>query len=137
MSPCRPALCRTVFVCLSVCLSHVSRLFAIPKFRTPVSVWRARKPTLLAVAPPGFCNGGVRYGTIGGLEYEVPQSLLCVLSSSGLTTEGGSCRFFRMDPDWSRAVTCSTGVLCRPVCRRGVFSRPSLSTRPSDTSCTA
>jgi len=29
------------------------------------------------VAPPGFCNrGGVRYGSIGGLEYEVPQSRL-------------------------------------------------------------
>jgi len=29
-----------------------------------------------AVAPPGFCNrgGGVRYGSIGGLEYEVPRS---------------------------------------------------------------
>jgi len=26
-----------------------------------------------AVAPPGFCNRGkVRYGSIGGLEYEVP-----------------------------------------------------------------
>jgi len=29
------------------------------------------------VAPPGFCNRGeVRYGSIGGLEYEVPQSRL-------------------------------------------------------------
>ena len=46
-----------------------------------------------------------------------------------------NCRFCCMAPDWSRAVTCSTGVLCRPVCRRGVFSRPSLSTRPSNTSC--
>jgi len=27
------------------------------------------------VAPPGFCNRGeVRYGSIGGLEYEVPRS---------------------------------------------------------------
>ena len=34
----------------------------------------------LAVAPPGFCNRGkVRYGYIGGLEYEVPQSRLYVL----------------------------------------------------------
>ena len=32
---------------------------------------------LYAVAPPGFCNRGeVRYGSIGGLEYEVPQSRL-------------------------------------------------------------
>ena len=46
-----------------------------------------------------------------------------------------NCRFCCMAPDWSRAVTCSTGVLCRPVCRRGVFSRPGLSTIPSNTSC--
>jgi len=32
------------------------------------------------VAPPGFCNrGDVRYGSIGGLEYEVPQSRLYCL----------------------------------------------------------
>jgi len=32
------------------------------------------------VAPPGFCNRGeVRYGSIGGLEYEVPQSRLYCL----------------------------------------------------------
>ena len=31
------------------------------------------------VAPPGFCNrGGVRYGSIGGLEYEVPQTFTAV-----------------------------------------------------------
>ena len=29
------------------------------------------------MAPPGFCNRGeVRYGSIGSLEYEVPQSRL-------------------------------------------------------------
>ena len=33
-----------------------------------------------AVAPPGFCNRGeVRYGSIGGLEYEVPQPRLYCL----------------------------------------------------------
>jgi len=32
------------------------------------------------VAPPGFCNRGeVRYGSIGGLEFEVPQSRLYFL----------------------------------------------------------
>jgi len=32
------------------------------------------------VAPPGFCNTGeVRYGSIGGLQYEVPQSPLYCL----------------------------------------------------------
>jgi len=35
------------------------------------------------VAPPGFCNRGeVRYGSIGGLEYEVPQSRLYCLNLS-------------------------------------------------------
>ena len=33
-----------------------------------------------SVAPPGFCNRGeVRYGSIEGLEYEVPQSRLYCL----------------------------------------------------------
>ena len=33
-----------------------------------------------SVAPSGFCNRGeVRYGSIGGLEYEVPQSRLYCL----------------------------------------------------------
>ena len=37
-----------------------------------------------AVAPPGFCNrGGVRYGSIGGLEYEVPQKLTHLLQCIG------------------------------------------------------
>ena len=32
------------------------------------------------MAPPGFCNRGeVRYGSTGGLEYEVPQSRLYCL----------------------------------------------------------
>ena len=32
------------------------------------------------VAPPGFCNRGeVRYGSIGGLEYKVPQKLTHLL----------------------------------------------------------
>ena len=33
-----------------------------------------------SVAPPGFCNRGeVRYGSIGGLEYKVPQKLTHLL----------------------------------------------------------
>ena len=33
-----------------------------------------------SVAPPGFCNRGeVRYGSIGGLEYEFTQSRLYCL----------------------------------------------------------
>ena len=37
--------------------------------------------TNTAVAPPGFCNRGeVRYGSIGGLEYEVPWPVPVVLS---------------------------------------------------------
>jgi len=36
------------------------------------------------VAPPGFCNRGeVKYGSIGGLEYEVPQKLTHLLQCIG------------------------------------------------------
>jgi len=35
------------------------------------------------VAPPGFCNRReVRYGSIGGLEYEVPQGICSVIRRS-------------------------------------------------------
>ena len=36
------------------------------------------------VEPPGFCNRGeVRYGSIGGLEYEVPHKLTHLLQCIG------------------------------------------------------
>jgi len=42
------------------------------------------RPSEDAVAPPGFCNRGeVRYGSIGGLEYEVPQKLTHLLQCIG------------------------------------------------------
>ena len=48
------------------------------------------------VAPPGFCNRGeVRYGSIGGLEFEVPQSRLHCL--------------------WINVAHCSTALQC--ICR--------------------
>ena len=41
------------------------------------------------MAPPGFCNRGkVRYGSIGGLEYEVPQSRLYCLYQRGSLLDG-------------------------------------------------
>ena len=42
------------------------------------------------MAPPGFCNRGeVRYGSIGGLEYEVPQSrLYCLCINRGSLLDG-------------------------------------------------
>jgi len=45
------------------------------------------------VAPPGFCNRGeVRYGSIGGLEYEVPQSrLYCLCINVALCTTALQC----------------------------------------------
>jgi len=53
-----------------------------------------------SVAPVGFCNRGgreVRYGSIGDLEYEVPQSrLYCLCINVAL---------------------CSTALQCRPICR--------------------
>jgi len=46
-----------------------------------------------AVAPPGFCNRGeVRYGSIGGLEYEVPQSrLYCLCINLALCSTALQC----------------------------------------------
>ena len=39
-----------------------------------VGLYTANKEVLVTVAPPGFCNRGeVRYGSIGGLEYEFPS----------------------------------------------------------------
>ena len=52
-----------------------------------------------AVAPPGFCNrGGVRYGSIGGLQYEVPQSrwyCLCINVALCSTALQCICRVIR------------------------------------------
>jgi len=52
-----------------------------------------------SVAPPGFCNKGeVRYGSIGGLEYEVPQSrlyCLCINVALCSTALQGICRVIR------------------------------------------
>ena len=46
-----------------------------------------------AVAPPGFCNRGeVRYGSIGGLEYEVPRSrLYCLCINVALCSTALQC----------------------------------------------
>ena len=46
-----------------------------------------------AVVPPGFCNRGeVRYGSIGGLEYEVPQSrLYCLCINVALCSTALQC----------------------------------------------
>ena len=48
---------------------------------------------LETVAPPGFCNRGeVRYGSIGGLEYEVPQSrLYCLYINVALCSTALQC----------------------------------------------
>ena len=46
-----------------------------------------------SVAPPGFCNKGeVRYGSIGGLQYEVPQSVLyCLCINVALCSTALQC----------------------------------------------
>ena len=48
---------------------------------------------ILAAAPPGFYNRGeVRYGSIGGLEYEVPQSrLYCVCINVAVCSTALQC----------------------------------------------
>ena len=46
-----------------------------------------------SAAPPGFCNRGeVRYGSIGGLEYEAPQSrLYCLCINVALCSTALQC----------------------------------------------
>ena len=50
-------------------------------------------PAAQPVATPGFCNRGeVRYGSIGGLEYEVPQSrLYCLCINVALCSTALQC----------------------------------------------
>ena len=65
---------------LSLCLSR--------QLRDKVS-----DTSLQSVAPPGFCNRGeVRYGSIGGLEYEDPQSgLYCLCVNVALCSTALQC----------------------------------------------
>jgi len=55
----------------------------------PISSKLVEQLQRYAVAPPGFCNRGeVKYGSIGGLEYEVPQSRLYCLYQRGSLLDG-------------------------------------------------
>ena len=51
------------------------------------------RPQSLTVEPPGFSNRGeVKYGSIGGLEYEVPQSrLYCLCINVALRSTALQC----------------------------------------------
>ena len=54
-------------------------------------------PVFQPVAPPGFCNrgGGVRHGSIGGLEYEVAQSrLYCLCINLALCSTALQCTVY-------------------------------------------
>jgi len=61
------------------------------------------------VAPPGFCNRGeVRYGSIGGLKYEVPQSrfyCLCISVALWSTALQCICRVIRKSSTTMKAHT--------------------------------
>ena len=61
------------------------------------------------MAPPGFCNRGkVRYGSIGGLEYEVLQSrlyCLCINVALCSTELQSICRVIRRSPMTMKAHT--------------------------------
>jgi len=61
------------------------------------------------VAPPGFCNRReVRYGSIGGLEYEVPQSrfyCLCINVALWSTALQCICRVIRKSSTTMKAHT--------------------------------
>jgi len=71
------------------------------------------------VAPPGFCNRGeVRYGSIGGLEYEVPQSrLYCLCINVALRSMALQC-FCRVIQRSSMTMKAHTYYI--------IFGRPSI-----------
>ena len=62
-----------------------------PRPTTPLTDWLTKRIT--EVAPPGFCNREeVRYGSIGGLEYEVSQSrLYCLCINVALCSTALQC----------------------------------------------
>jgi len=91
---CSVASLRNSFSCFSTrSTSVISNMFATS------STTDDQVLLMLPVAPPGFCNRGeVRYGSIGGLEYEVPQSrlyCLCINVAVGSTALQCICRVIR------------------------------------------
>jgi len=81
-----------------------------------------------AVASPGFCNKGeVRYGSIGGLEYEVPlQSrlyCLCINVALCSTTLQCICRVIRRSSVTMKAHTYYI-IFGRPPIRGEAFPLP-------------
>jgi len=71
--------------------------------------WLDFLTSLSTVALPGFCNWGeVRYGSIGGLEYEVPQSrlyCLCINVAICSTALQFICRVIRRSAMTMKAQT--------------------------------
>jgi len=71
------------------------------------------------VSPPGFCNRGeMRYGSIGGLEYEVPQSrLYCLCINVALCTTALQriCRVIRRSSMTMKAHTYYIIFGCPPI----------------------
>ena len=79
------------------------------------------------VAPPGFCNrGGVMHGSIGGLEYEVPQSrlyCLCIDVALCSTALQCICRAIRRSSMTMKAHTYYT-IFGRPPIGGGKLPPP-------------
>jgi len=75
--------------------------------------------TCHSVVPPGFCNRGeVRYGSIGGLEYEVPQSrlyCLCINVAVCLTALQCICHVIRRSSMTMKAHTYYIIFGCPPI----------------------
>ena len=70
----------------------VCALFACVAYWWPLRANMTSSIKPEAVAPPGFCNSEVRYGSIRGLEYEVPQSrLYCLCINVALCSTALQC----------------------------------------------
>ena len=83
---------RSTAVAIHASLARRSQFLATaaPHHRPQLSCQPTNTHTM---APPGFCNRGeVRYGSIGGLEYEVPQSrLYCLCINVALCSTALRC----------------------------------------------
>ena len=115
------SVCRTFYadiivelssVCVCVCCVDSWTCTAVGLCASSVSNSRRRLDLreIPTVAPPGFCNrGGVRYGSIGGLEYEVPRSrlyCLCINVALCSTALQCICLVIRRNSMTMKAHTC-------------------------------
>ena len=90
---------KLIIIIISMTVSGINEYLSSARFVLIRPSSSAMMSGLRAVAPPGLCNRGeVRYGSIGSLEYEVPQSrpyCLCINVALCSTVLQCICRVIR------------------------------------------